>query len=186
MSDSLWPHGLQHCRLPLSFTVCWSLLNFMSIESVMLSNHFILCRFFILLPSTVSGSFPVSQFFVSGGQSIRASASVLPMTIQGWFPLGLTGLISLLSKRVSRVFSSTTVQKHQCICLFICILFTKNSHSTLPLRLTCPGTTFWVLPIWMWSFGSSIHICVSCTFKKITTHPQPVLIIFLSHHGQSG
>ena len=60
-----------------------------------------------------SGSFPMSQFFTSGGQSTGASASVLPMYIQGWFPLGLTGLISLLSKGLSRVFSSTTIQKHQ-------------------------------------------------------------------------
>ena len=62
-----------------------------------------------------SGSFPVSQFFASGGQSIGAlaSASVLPMNIQDWFPLGLTGWISLLSKGLSRVFSNTTVQKHQ-------------------------------------------------------------------------
>ena len=59
--------------------------------------------------------FPMSQFFLSDGQSIgvSASASVLPMNIQGWFPLGLTGLISLLSKRLSRVFSNTTVEKHQ-------------------------------------------------------------------------
>ena len=63
-----------------------------------------------------SESSPVSQFFASGGQSIRAwaSASVLPMNVQGWFPLGLAGLISLQSKGLSRVFSSTTVQKHQC------------------------------------------------------------------------
>ena len=62
-----------------------------------------------------SGSFPRSQFFVSGGQSIgvSASASVLPKNIQDWFPLGLTGLISLQSKGLSRVFSSTTIQKHQ-------------------------------------------------------------------------
>ena len=62
-----------------------------------------------------SGSFPVSQFFSSGGQSIgvSASASVLPMNIHNWFPLGLTGLISLQSKGLSRVFSNTTVQKHQ-------------------------------------------------------------------------
>ena len=62
-----------------------------------------------------SGSFPMSWLFTSGGQSIgaSASASVLPKEIQGWFPLGLTGLISLLSKRLSRVFSSTTVQRHQ-------------------------------------------------------------------------
>ena len=62
-----------------------------------------------------SGSFPMSQFFASGGQSIVVSdyASVLPMNIQDWFPLGLTSLISLQSKRLSRVFSNTTVQKHQ-------------------------------------------------------------------------
>ena len=62
------------------------------------------------------GSFPVSQFFTSGGQSIEisASASDLPMNIQGWFPLRLTGLISLLSKELSRVFCSTIVRKHQC------------------------------------------------------------------------
>ena len=60
-----------------------------------------------------SGSFPMSWLFTSGGQSIGASASVLPMNIQGWFPLGLTGLISLLSKGCSRVFSNTTVWKHQ-------------------------------------------------------------------------
>ena len=62
-----------------------------------------------------SGSFPMSQLFASGGQSIgaSASASVLPMSIQGWFPLGLTGLVSLQSKGLPRVFSSTTVQKHQ-------------------------------------------------------------------------
>ena len=65
--------------------------------------------------SPASGSFPVSWLFASGGQSIGAWAwaSVLPMNIQDWFPLGLTGLISLLSKGLSRVFSSTTVQNHQ-------------------------------------------------------------------------
>ena len=60
-----------------------------------------------------SGSFPLSRFFVSGSQSIEASASVLPVNIQDWFPLGWTGWISLLSKGHSRVFSNTAVQKHQ-------------------------------------------------------------------------
>ena len=65
-----------------------------------------------------SGFFPMSQFFASGGQSIRASAlaTVLPMNIQDWFPLGLIGLISLQSKGLLRVFSNTTVQKHQFFC----------------------------------------------------------------------
>ena len=63
-------------------------------------------------PASV-GSFPMSQLFASGGQSIGTSASVLPMSIQGWFPLGLTGWISLQSRGLSRVFSNTAVQKHQ-------------------------------------------------------------------------
>ena len=83
-----------------------------------------------------SGSFPMSQLFTSGGQSIGASAlaSVLPMNIQGWSPLGLTGLISLLSKGLSRVFSNTTVQKHQFFGAQPS-LFTVNSHiHTWPLE----------------------------------------------------
>ena len=63
-----------------------------------------------------SGSFPVSQLFASGGQSINTTASVLPMNIKGYFPLGLTGLISLQSKGLSRVFSSTSVLRHQFFC----------------------------------------------------------------------
>ena len=68
---------------------------------------------FCLRSFLASGSFPLNWLFASGGQSIGASSSVLPMNIQDWFPLGLTGLISLLSKGFSRVFSNTTVQKHQ-------------------------------------------------------------------------
>ena len=101
----------------LSFTISQSLLRLMSIESVMSSPHLFLCRPLLLLPSSfpASGSFPVSQLFTLGGQSIgaSASASILPMNIQGWFLLELTGLISLLSKGLSRVFPNTTVQKHQ-------------------------------------------------------------------------
>ena len=102
-------------------TVWWSWLKHMSIESMMPSNHLILCFSFFCPQSfcSWSGSFPVSQIFVSGGQSVdaSASASVLPMNIQGWFPLGLTGLISFLSKGLSRVFCSTTVQKYQSLVL---------------------------------------------------------------------
>ena len=76
----------------LSFTNSWSLLKLTSIESVKLSDHFILCYpFFSCFQSfPASRSFPMSWLFASGGQSIRASASVLPMNIQDWFPLGLT------------------------------------------------------------------------------------------------
>ena len=102
----------------LSLTISQSLLRLMSIELVMPSNHLILCSLlFSTCPQSfpASGSVPMSRLFPSGGQSIgaSASASVLPMNIQGWFPIGLTNLISLLSKGLSRVFSNTTVQKHQ-------------------------------------------------------------------------
>ena len=105
------------CQASLSFNVSQSLLNLMSIESVMPSNHLILCCPLLVTPSifTSTGSFPASWLFKSGCQSIGASASapVLPMNIQGWFPLRLTGLISLQSKGLSRIFSNTTVRKHQ-------------------------------------------------------------------------
>ena len=100
----------------LSFVNSWSLLKLMFIESVTPSNNLILSHPLLLRQSfPVSGSFLMSQFFTSGGQSIgvSASASALPMNIQGWFPLGLIGWITLLSKGLSRVFSNTTVQKHQ-------------------------------------------------------------------------
>ena len=88
----------------LFFTNSWSLFKLTSIESVMQPNHLTL---FSSYPQSfaVLGYFPVSQLFTSGGQSIGASASVLPMNIQGWFSLELTGFISLLSKGFSRVFS---------------------------------------------------------------------------------
>ena len=105
------------CQVPLSSTTSPSLLKFMSIESVTSSNHLILCLLFsfCLQPFLASGSFPVSWFFTSDGQSIgtSASTSVLPMNIQNLFSLLFTGLISLLSKGLSRVFSSTKFQKHQ-------------------------------------------------------------------------
>ena len=110
----LWIATLQ---APLSSTLSWSLLRCVSIESVMLSNYlFPCCRFSFYLQSfPTSRSFPVSQLFASGGRSIgtSASASVLSVNIQDWFPLVLTDLIFLLSKGFSRVFSSTTIQKHQ-------------------------------------------------------------------------
>ena len=116
VSDSLWAHGLQHARLPCpSLFPSWSLLTFMSIELVILSSHLILCYCLLLLPFPASGSFQMSQFFASGGQSIgvSASTSVLPMNIQDWFPLGWTDWISWQSKGFSRVFSSTTIWKHR-------------------------------------------------------------------------
>ena len=116
MSDSVTPWTAAH-QASLSLSNAWSLLKLMSIELVMTSSHLILCcPFFSCLQSfPASRYFPMSQFFASGGQSIGVSPSesVPPMNIQDSFPLGLTGLISLQSKRFSRVFSNTTVQKHQ-------------------------------------------------------------------------
>ena len=103
------------CQASLSFTISWSLLKLMSIESVMSSNHFILSRPLLLLPSIFPSIrvFSNESILCSRCQSIGTSASVLPMNIQDWFPLELTGLISLQSRRLSRVFFNTTVQKHQ-------------------------------------------------------------------------
>ena len=115
VSDSLQAHGLQHNRLPCpspspgacsnSSPLSWWCHATISSSVVPYSS----------CPQSfpASGSFPMSRLFASGGQSIGASASVLPMNIQSWFPLGLTSLISLLSKGLSRVFSSTTFQKRQ-------------------------------------------------------------------------
>ena len=129
LSDSLRPHGLQHTRLAcpsLSPRVC-----IMTIESMIPSNHLILCGPLLLLPSA-SGSFQMSQFFTSGGQSIGVSASsVLPMNTQDWSPLGWTVWISLQSKGLSRVFSNTTVQKHQ----FFSIQLSLESNSHIHTRL---------------------------------------------------
>ena len=100
----------------LSFIISWSLLKLMSTELVMPSSHLILCHP-LLLPLIFPSIrvFLMSQLFTSGGQSIGASgtASVLPMYIQGWFPLGLTGLISLQYQGLSRVFYSTPVREHK-------------------------------------------------------------------------
>ena len=101
----------------LSINNSWGLLKVMYIKSAMPSNHLILCVPFSshLQSFPASGSFQMSQFFASGGQStgVSDSALVLPMNIQDWFPLGWTGWVSLKSKGLSRVFSNTTVQKHQ-------------------------------------------------------------------------
>ena len=117
MSKSLQAHRLQHTRRPYPLPTPGAHSNSCSLSwwcHPTISSSVIPLSYCIqYFPA--SRSFPVHQFFASGGQSIRVSAlpSVLPMNIQGWFPLGLTGLISLQSKGLSRVFSNITVQKHQ-------------------------------------------------------------------------
>ena len=126
-------HGLQHARLPCpsptpricsnSYPLSWWCHSIISSSVVPFSS----------CPQSfpASGSFPVSQFFVSGGQSTgpSASASVLPMNIQDWFLLGMTGWISWQSKGLSRVFSNTTVQKHQFFSTQLSIWSTSHIHT---------------------------------------------------------
>ena len=117
VSNSLWPQGLQHARLPCPSPTPGACSNSCpssrwchpTISSSIVSFSSCLQSF------PASGSFPMSQLFASGGQSVgaSASASVLPINIHSWFPLGLIGLISLQSKGLPRVFSNITVQKHQ-------------------------------------------------------------------------
>ena len=117
VSNSLQPHGLQHARFPCPSPTLKACSN--SCPSRWWCHPTIpssVVPFSSCLQSfPASGSFSMSWFFTSGGQNIRvsASASVFPMNIQDWFHLGLTSFISLQSKKLSRVFSNTTVQKHQ-------------------------------------------------------------------------
>ena len=117
LSDTLWPHDLQHTRLPCPSPIPGAYSNSCSLSwwcHPTISSSVV--PFFSCLQSfPASGSFQMSQLFTSDGQSIEVSAltSVLPMNIQDWSPLRWTGWISLQSKRLSRVLSNTTVQKHQ-------------------------------------------------------------------------
>ena len=137
MSNSLWPHGLHHARPP-----CPSPTPRIYSNSCPLSQwcHPTISSSVVPFSSCLqsfpaSGSFLMSQFFASGGQSIgvSASASVLPMHIQDWFPLGWTGWISLQSKGLSRVFSSIMVQKQ----LFFCAQLSKVGNITILFHNCC-------------------------------------------------
>ena len=116
VSDSLWPHEQQHARLPCPSPTLWAysnscLLSWWCHSTISSSIISFSCR---LQSFPASGSFPMSRFFTSGSQStgVSTSESVFPMNIQDWFPLGWTVLISLHSKRLSKVFSNNTIQKH--------------------------------------------------------------------------
>ena len=138
-SNSLWSHWLQEARF-----LCPSPSPGVCSNSCPLSQwchptiSSTVVPFSSCLQSVLaSGSFPTSQLFPSGGQSIGASAlaSVLPMNIQGWFPLGLTGLISLQSKGRSRVFSNTTIQKHHFLSTQLSLQSKSHIHSWLLEKL---------------------------------------------------
>ena len=130
MSDSFWPHGLQCTRLS-----CPSPSPGICSDSCLLSQwcHPIISSSvtsFSSCPQSfpASRSLPMSRLFASGGQSIGASASILPMNIQCWFPLGLTGLISLQSKGLSRVFSSFWIDSKASVFLFSNFFMVQRSH----------------------------------------------------------
>ena len=135
VSNSLQSHGLQHTRLPCPLPTPGAYLNSCpsrwwchpTISSSVVPISSCLQSF------PASGSFPMSQFFISCGQSIgvSASASVLPMNIQDWFPLGLTGWVSLQSKGLSRVFSNTAVQKHQFFGAQLSLWSNSHTHTWL-------------------------------------------------------
>ena len=135
MSDSLQPHGLQNSRLPCPSPTPRACSNSRAsgrwchptISSSVIPFSSCLQSF------PASGSFPMSQFFASGGQSTRVSvsASVLPMNIQDWFPLRLTSWISLHSKGLSRVFSNTTDQKRQSFSAQISLWSNPHIHTWL-------------------------------------------------------
>ena len=135
VSGSLWPHELQHARPP-----CPSPTPGVHSNPCPVSRWYHPAISSSVIPFSscpqaflASGSFRMSQLFASGGQSIRASASalVLPMSIQGWFPLGLTGLISLQFKGLSRVFSSTKIWKHQFFGTQPSLWFNSHIHTWL-------------------------------------------------------
>ena len=145
MSDSLWPHGLQHARPPVhhqlpEFTHTHPLSQWchptISSSVVPFFSH--------LQSFPASGSFPMSQLFASGGQSIGVSASVLPMNTQDWSPLGWTGWISLQSRGLSRVFSSTTVLSHYA-------LLKRNQHLNILKNIFSHNykIVLWELPWWL-------------------------------------
>ena len=134
MSDSLWPRGLQHARPPYPSPtpgVCSNSCPLSRWCHPTISSFVV--PFSCLQSFPASGFWPMSQFFTSGGQSIGAyaSSSVLPMNIQDWFPLGLTDLISLQSKGLSRVFSNTTDQKHQFFSTQLSLWSNSHIHTWL-------------------------------------------------------
>ena len=136
------------------------------------SNHLIFCHPLLLLLQSfpASGSFPMSQFFTSGGQSIRvsASASLHPTNIHDWFPLGWTGWIFLQSKGLSRVFSNTTVQKHQFLCSAFFIVQLSHPYMTTGKTIALTKWTF-VCKVMSLLFNKLSRLVI--TFLPRSKHP---------------
>ena len=139
VSDSLWSHGLQHVRLPCPSSTLGACSNSCPLSQwchpTISSSIIPISSCLKSLPA--SGSFLMSQLFALGGQSIGASASgsVLPMNIQDWFPLRLTGLISFQSKGLTSVFPNTTVHKHQFFSAQLSLWSNSHIHTRLLEKL---------------------------------------------------
>ena len=177
MSDSLRLHGLQHARLPCPLPTPGVYSNSCPLSRwchPTISSSVV--PFFSCLQSfPASGSFPMRQFFASGGQSIGVSpsASVLPMNIQDWFPLGWAGWISLQSKGLSRVFSNTTVQKYQFFHVKISLWSNSHIHIWLLEKPSVQFSSVWTLSpvqlfatLWTVAHQASLFITNSWSLPK--------------------
>ena len=135
VSDSLWPYGLHHARLPCPSPTPGACSNSCALSQWCHPTISSSVVPFSSCPQSfpASGSFLISHYFASGGQiiGVSASASILPMNIQDWFPLGWTGWISLQSKGLSRVFSNTTVQKHRFFGAQLSLWSNSHTHTWL-------------------------------------------------------
>ena len=158
MSYSLQHHGLRHSRLPCpSSAPCSNSCPLSWWCHPIISSSIVLFSYLQSFPA--SGSFPMSQLFASDGQNIvaSASASVLLLNIQGWFPLGWTGLISLHSKVLSRVFFNTIVQKHQFFGAHSSLW--SNSYLSMTTGKTIPLTIRTFVGKVMLVFSQAFYIC---------------------------
>ena len=145
MSRSLWAHGLQHARLPCPSPSPGSLLKHMFIESVMSSNHFILCGPLSYCAQSFPASeyFPMSWLFASGGQRTGASGWVLQMNIQDWFSLGLTGSISLQSKGLASLLQHHSLKASILPCSAFFIIQLSHPYMTTGKTIALTRQTCW-------------------------------------------
>ena len=177
MSDSLRPQELQHARLPCPLLSPWVCSNSCSLSWWYYSIISSSVAPFSSCPRSFPASwcFQMSWLFASGGQSIGASASVLPMNIEGWFPLGLTGLISLLSKELSRVFSSTTIEKASILwCPAFFMVHLSHLYMTLGKTIALTIQTF---------VGKVIRLYLVTVFTLVAIIWSFLTVIFFSQLG---
>ena len=164
----------------LSFTISQSLPKLMFFKLVMPSHHAILCHPLLLLPS-IFPSLRVSKLFTSGDQNVGASASILPMNIWSWFPVGLTGLITLLSKRLSKVFSSTKFESINYLVLrFLYGPILTSIHDYLKNdSFDCMYLVGKVISV----FSYAVYVCQSFSSKEQTSFNFMAAVTICSDSG---